>query len=164
MHRDIKPENILIEDIDKYDDIHIKLADFGHADVLELDAKFSYKLKSEHYLAPEVIKGELYDEKIDVWSATICVYIMLNEYLPFNGIDKKEIQNQIMTHEIDFEDPMYNHLSWTAKSFLKMGMQKSPNQRSNSRKMFNHPWMYEEDSPQFEVAVMSLMSESSTSW
>lgn len=75
----------MIQDIDRNDNINIKLIDFGFAKELKERQLFVRQLGSDHYLSPEVVKGEPYDEKVDIWSATVCVYIMLNEYLPFYG-------------------------------------------------------------------------------
>ena len=102
VHRDIKPDNIMIEDMTDESKIIIKLIDFGFAKELDKGAMFSQQLGSDHYLAPEVIRGDLYDEKIDIWSATICIYIMLCEYLPFYGKGSEEIYKSILNKEINF--------------------------------------------------------------
>lgn len=36
-------------------------------------------------MAPEIVKSEMYNDKVDVWSATIVIYTLLNEELPFYG-------------------------------------------------------------------------------
>ena len=45
-------------------------------------------------MAPEVLK-ENYDEKCDVWSAGILLYIMLCGYPPFNGKSDEDIFKKI---------------------------------------------------------------------
>lgn len=57
-----------------------------------------------YYLAPEVIK-ECYNEKCDVWSIGVIMYIMLNGKPHFNGENSKEIMNNIRkgNYLMDFE-------------------------------------------------------------
>jgi len=55
--------------------------------------KVSKKLKeilgSPLYMAPEIVKKQSYDHKVDVWSAGVVIYAMLSGRLPFFG-SKKE--------------------------------------------------------------------------
>ena len=41
------------------------------------------------YMAPELIKSQKYDSKIDIWSAGIVSYILLSGKLPFTGKNKE---------------------------------------------------------------------------
>ena len=43
-----------------------------------------------HYIAPEVLVSQ-YDEKCDLWSVGVLMYILLANIPPFDGSDEKEI-------------------------------------------------------------------------
>ena len=94
MHRDLKLENILCEEQQPTNQtskenskIIVKLTDFGfatHYDPIS-DKKLS-PLGSPHYMAPEVIRYDAYDHKVDVWAVGIIAFILLRGERPFNGI------------------------------------------------------------------------------
>jgi len=63
IHSDLKPENILIK---SYSPVEIKVVDLGNSCFVH-DNLGTY-VQSRSYRAPEVILGNGYDTKIDVWS------------------------------------------------------------------------------------------------
>ena len=42
-------------------------------------------------MAPEIVKGEAYDENVDIWSTGVITYIMLTGRPPFKGKTRDEI-------------------------------------------------------------------------
>lgn len=42
-------------------------------------------------MAPEIVNGKPYDQKVDIWSAGIVVYVMLCGKSPFTGQSKEEV-------------------------------------------------------------------------
>lgn len=72
MHRDLKPGNILLHNG------VIKIADFGFCKSLNSPTDLvQTMLGSPIYMAPEVLKGESYTMKADIWSLGVVLCEML---------------------------------------------------------------------------------------
>ena len=98
VHRDIKLENIMIVNEETLD---IKLIDFGLAYYFgESQLK---KCGSPGYMAPEILRGESYDYKIDIFSTGVVMYVLLHGYLPFESNSMKATLNKNVKCE-----PAYN--------------------------------------------------------
>ena len=70
IHRDLKPENIFINK-----DYKIKIGDFGISKELDFNNKYAYtSIGTNIYMAPEMIKGEKYNEKVDIWALGCIIY------------------------------------------------------------------------------------------
>ena len=80
MHRDLKPENILYDNESKL----LKIIDFGTAKEFEENEKQKLLVGTPYYIAPEVINGD-YNEKCDVWSCGVILFILLSGTPPFGG-------------------------------------------------------------------------------
>jgi serine/threonine protein kinase len=69
MHRDIKPENIF------FSRGKVKLGDFGFCKTLKPGEHMAKTmLGSPIYMAPEVLRGESYTMKADIWSLGVVLY------------------------------------------------------------------------------------------
>ncbi|KAI7137983.1 Casein kinase II subunit [Hortaea werneckii] len=65
MHRDVKPSNILIDNLQH----KIRLIDWGLAEVYDPGARYSIRVASKYYKAPELLAGfHGYDYSLDIWS------------------------------------------------------------------------------------------------
>ena len=101
IHRDIKPENLLLSD-----NLILKITDFGISKIFEKvkDQKQTTLSAENKYAAPEIIKTENYDEKVDIYSAGKT----FNElYLNAENLDDKELNDitSIMMNENPNERP-----------------------------------------------------------
>ncbi|KAL7720888.1 Protein kinase domain-containing protein [Entamoeba marina] len=70
IHRDIKPQNILIFNYQEICDVNAKLTDFGKCDMIDSDGNLG-KVGTDYFMAPEVVKGEKYTNKCDIYSLGI---------------------------------------------------------------------------------------------
>ncbi len=84
VHRDIKPQNIML-----LPDGTIKVTDFGIARFSRQDIRTTRStdkaIGSVHYISPEQARGEITDEKADIYSVGVMLYEMLAGKLPFEA-------------------------------------------------------------------------------
>ena len=76
------------------------------------------RLGTAYYIAPEVLKGE-YDEKCDVWSCGVILYILLCGYPPFNGETDDQIFERIKTGKFSYPSPEWDNVSVHAKELIQ---------------------------------------------
>ena len=138
VHRDLKPENLLLLNND--DDTHIKIIDFGTSLIFKKKNTSMFdRVGTAYYISPEVIDG-YYDEKCDVWSCGIILYILLCGYPPFNGRDDEEIFLNIRRLNYSFPSPEWNNISNDAKDLLK-SIICDQFMRLNDEQVLNHIWL-----------------------
>lgn len=82
VHRDVKPQNIIV-----LPDNTIKVTDFGIARFARSEQKTitDKAIGSVHYISPEQARGEVTDEKADIYSVGVMMYEMLTGQLPFEA-------------------------------------------------------------------------------
>ena len=142
VHRDLKPENILIVGKDREGLPTIKICDFGTSKMFEKGAVQRKLVGSSYYIAPEVLKKH-YNEKCDVWSCGVIMYILLSARPPFGGEDDNEIMERVATGKYDLESPPFNKLSKNSLDLIKRLLTMDPDQRISAEQALNHPWFKE---------------------
>jgi len=61
------------------------------------------RLGTPYYIAPEILQKK-YNEKCDVWSCGVILYIMLTGMPPFNGYNDKQILDQVTNLDINYDE------------------------------------------------------------
>ena len=139
VHRDLKPENIMLLSKPENGNYHIKLIDFGTAKIFKPGKKMNKFIGTSYYIAPEILK-EKYDEKCDVWSCGIILYILLCGYPPFNGNTNVEIFHAIQNQNPIFAGEEWDDITSEAKELIKLMLRKNPNERWSAEQCLKHKW------------------------
>lgn len=158
VYRDLKPENILIGH-----DGHIVLTDFG------LSKQFKHHERQQEngqallfwtdnpadpnihdytstfcgtaeYLAPEILRGEIYTYSVDWWSLGTLLYEMLVGLTPFWNEDHSEMYKKVLTEELEFVGYHKRFLDEDAMELLHAMLQKDPERRIDTEGIRNHAY------------------------
>jgi calcium-dependent protein kinase len=136
-HRDLKPENIMMTGKSNLD---LKIIDFGFAINIPPGKYEKRMVGTPYYIAPEVLKRN-YNEKCDIWSVGVILYILLCGYPPFNGKNNRELYNEIQFREPDFSGEEWETVSEDAKKLIKMCLIKDMNKRPTSKEILKNKWL-----------------------
>jgi len=136
IHRDIKSDNILLGAGGE-----IKLADFGYA--AQLTAQKSKRhtiVGTPYWMAPELIRGQEYDQKVDIWSLGIMAMEMAEGEPPYMDFPPLRALFLITTKGIP---PLKESSSWSGdfQDFVAKCLEKEPEKRLNATEMLKHPFL-----------------------
>lgn len=140
VHWDIKPENILFESKNSR---NVKVIDFGIAQKCQPPNKLNQPVGTSYYVAPEVL-SENYDEKCDVWSIGVILYIMLSGVPPFAGDNVKEICNKVKEGKYLLTGENWEDVSSEAIDLIQKWMTVDPSKRISWVEALNHEWFKNE--------------------
>jgi calcium-dependent protein kinase len=93
-----------------------------------------------YYIAPEVLKGD-YNEKCDIWSIGVILYILLSGKPPFDGNDDKEIVNSVRIGTYSLSGAEWKNISAEAKDLIKKMLTYDIAQRISAESALTHPWI-----------------------
>jgi len=132
-HRDLKPQNILI-----YDDLSLKITDFGFAKTINSECMSQTVCGSPLYMAPEILNYKKYTDKADLWSVGVILYEMLTGKTPYKANNIYDLVRMMKYEEVII--PNYINLSSECKHILFSLLQKDPKKRLTWEKFYHHPW------------------------
>ncbi|RDX81142.1 Phosphoenolpyruvate carboxylase kinase 1, partial [Mucuna pruriens] len=135
-HRDIKPDNILFDEGN-----NLKLSDFGSAEWFGEERRMGGVVGTPYYVAPEVLTGREYDEKVDVWSSGVILYTMLAGIPPFYGDSAAEIFEAVLRANLRFPPRIFRSVSAPAKDLLRKMICRDPSRRISAHQALRHPWI-----------------------
>jgi serine/threonine protein kinase len=151
-HRDLKPENLLLRSLT--DDMSIKLADFGFAKVVEKPNSLTTQCGTPGYVAPEILNGVPYDERSDMWSIGVILYILLGGYPPFIDENQRRLFRKIRKGKYEFHPEYWDPISEDAKVLISSLLTVDADKRLLAREALNSNWIAVASDEQLEKGDM----------
>lgn len=147
VHRDLKPENLMLDNTSP--DAVLKLIDFGNSLIFRKSRRMStfvgtVRSRQSYYLAPEVIKGN-YNEKCDIWSCGVILYLMLSGKVPFNGKNDDEIIEKIKAGSFSMAHSSWAAVSIEAKNLVLSMLNLNPNIRPTALEVLGDRWFLQRE-------------------
>lgn len=156
VHRDLKPENILLE-TSKKGDLSIKIIDFGTSNYYEKNKKLSLKVGTPYYIAPEVLKKD-YNNKCDIWSCGVIMYVLLAGSPPFDGPDDIAIMEKVKNGKYNFNGKEWNNISKEAKSLIDKMLTYDYKKRIAAEETLKDPWIVKFAKSKSEVQDAAVLA------
>lgn len=136
VHRDLKPQNLMLTSKDP--EASIKVIDFGIADKLNSKRKITEVIGTPLFMSPEMFDGS-YDEKCDIWSSGVILYMMITGSVPFTGSGIAQIKEAVRSARIDFSKPVWQNVSDELKDLLRKMLEPAPRKRPSAKEVLEHP-------------------------
>ncbi|XP_074594580.1 testis-specific serine/threonine-protein kinase 2-like [Brevipalpus obovatus] len=141
-HRDLKLENILL---DKRS--NPKLTDFSYSLVCIRDPETGAVQISKTfcgsipYMAPELLTQKPYDpKKADIWSLGICIFILMNDRIPFDPGDVAKMIKAQLNKEFEFRKKIEAIVTDECKDFIRKMLEPLPKVRPSCEELNEHRW------------------------
>lgn len=142
-HRDLKPENLLL--LSEDDDTSVKIADFGFAKRVQEPNSLSTQCGTPGYVAPEILEGTLYDERADMWSVGVILYILLGGYPPFIESTQRDLFRKIRKGEYEFHEEYWGTVSSEAKDLIRNLLMVDIDKRLTAKQALRNAWILGDD-------------------
>ena len=155
VHRDLKPENILMVSNDL--DYEFKICDFGLA--CEDGDDQALRCGSPGYVAPEILMKKSYNNKVDIFSAGIIMFILLSGRAPFYGTTANKILVKNKECRLHFHDKYWKTVSKDGIDLVLKLTDPNPDSRVTAAEALMHPWIQN----LLSIRSMSLLTPCSLS-
>mgnify|MGYP002624864393 CR=1 FL=1 len=137
IHGNLKLDNILLKLANN--ELNPILSDYGKK--AALDDRLTIMKSTTHYSAPELLVGDEYDYKVDLWSIGVILYRLYFNEFPYNGETQVAIYNDIKK-----KTPLKKCDNLYFNDLISKLLVIDPNYRISWERYFNHKfWKSEEE-------------------
>jgi len=157
VHRDIKPDNFLAKGG------VVKMCDFGFSEILPPNnGSLSGVFGTAPYMCPEMLGGQKYDEKADMWSLGALVYVLLFGEFPYMPVERNAAAMKRCIRDGKTEPAFKPYkvvegavASSAATSFVRALLVRDPKLRASANEALRMPFFTKPHDG--EAASMSVM-------
>lgn len=109
---------------------------------MPLQARPGLKTKAgtPYYVAPEVLAGA-YDEKSDMWSCGVIMFVLHCGYPPFFGESDAEVLKKVKAGKFEFSNADWNKVTKESKFLVTALLTKDPKARITARDALSSDWI-----------------------
>ena len=90
------------------------------------------------YTAPEIIRGENGDSKVDIWSLGVLTYTIIEGMSPFYDETEDKIKENILKSEVSFNSDSWLTVEEDIKDFIRLCLNKNPALRPTADELNEH--------------------------
>eukprot|EP01126_Amoeba_proteus_P053886 TRINITY_DN6592_c0_g1_i14.p1 TRINITY_DN6592_c0_g1~~TRINITY_DN6592_c0_g1_i14.p1 ORF type:complete len:417 (+),score=116.41 TRINITY_DN6592_c0_g1_i14:22-1272(+) len=117
----------------------LKLTNF----VFASQTDFETVVGNPGFMAPEMVRGEHYSDKVDVWALGVVTYTLFSGHQPFQGqgTPEQEIFASDSTRKLEFPSNRWGLVDPCLVDFIKSCCTSDPSQRPTIDGVYKLPWL-----------------------
>lgn len=82
-----------------------------------------------------------YNEKCDIWSCGVILFVLLSGETPFNGKDDTEILKNVASGQYSLTNKIWKTLSPESRDLIDRMLELDPRKRLSAKEVLKHPWI-----------------------
>ena len=140
VHRDLKLENFLLKQPTTCSLPRLKISDYGFARLFETETDLlKSHLGTVLYMSPEILQGQTYTVKSDLYSLGVILYVLATYQFPFG--DEKETFFRNMSNQTPLTFPDNIMIDEQLKDLISHLITYNEDDRLSWEECFKHPYV-----------------------
>jgi calcium/calmodulin-dependent protein kinase I len=111
------------------------------------------------YVAPEILRGDMYGAEVDIWSLGVITYVLLAGYPPFYDDDTRKLFRKIREARYYFHEDYWSGISPEAIDLIRKMICLDQRDRWTATQLLQHPWIIAADDVLAKKDITSTLVE-----